>query len=215
MDLHTHSNFSDGYSDVGQLVRAAVEKRLRVIAITDHFWPSHGARRGGLSVIHRRRAVIEGAREDFNNIMILDGAEVDINLDGTLAEVAGGLDQFDIVIGSVHRMCSSRAWASCVTRVLGDREFDILGHWDGYLTSYSPSDGRLVAECLASNEVAIELNASYSTENTEFLGVARDLGCVFTLGSDAHSASDVGRLHEQLSLARALELPLVNTWPPK
>src|SRR3954449_6911183 len=36
IDLHTHSTASDGTLDPGELVRAAVEARLDVLALTDH-----------------------------------------------------------------------------------------------------------------------------------------------------------------------------------
>ncbi|MEG9195055.1 MAG: PHP domain-containing protein [Candidatus Methanoglobus sp.] len=35
-ELHVHSNFSDGKDNVGDLIKAAIEKKIDVLSITDH-----------------------------------------------------------------------------------------------------------------------------------------------------------------------------------
>ncbi len=212
-DLHVHSTFSDGTMGVAEIAALAQQRGLDAVAITDHFWPSRGSRRGGLSLVLQRHGEIEDARNDHERLVILEGAEVDIGLDGELAPVAGGLEQFDIVIGSVHQLCGSSVWASAVVRAASSASFDVLGHWSGYLTSYSPDDGRRVAQALADSGIAIEINSNYPSDNVDFLCTARDLGCVFTLGSDAHCSYELGRLQEQAALAQGLSLPLVRGWP--
>jgi histidinol phosphatase-like PHP family hydrolase len=42
----------------------------------------------------------------------------------------------------------------------------------------------------------------------DFFEVARDAGCEFTLGSDAHAVNQVGQLKDQRLLAEAMGLPL-------
>jgi putative hydrolase len=140
---------------------------------------------------------------------ILDGAEVDIQSNGTLAPVAGGLDQFDIIIGSFHWVSDSRTWATALLKALEKPKFQILGHWDGYLSSYQESDGQAVTKMLADTGIAIELNGRYMSEQTGFLEIARDCGCVFSLGSDSHSVETIGQLDFQRKLAEDFELNLV------
>jgi putative hydrolase len=208
-DVHIHSTYSDGISDISEIVHRANALHLETIAITDHFWPSMGSQRGGKNTIDNRRIEIETARTDYPKLTILDGAEVDIQSSGTLAPVAGGLDQFDIIIGSFHWVSDSRTWASALTKALQKPQFQILGHWDGYLSSYQEEDGRLVAKAIADVGIAIELNGRYMSEQTGFLEMARDLGCVFSLGSDSHSAETIGQLDFQRKLAEDYELELV------
>lgn len=208
-DLHIHSTYSDGISDISEIAHRADTLHLDAIAITDHFWPSLGSKRGGMNTIDNRRSEIETARSDHPTLTILDGAEVDIQSSGTLAPVAGGLDQFDILIGSFHWVSDSRTWASALTKALKKPQFQILGHWDGYLSSYQEEDGRLVAEALAGTGIAIELSGRYPSEQTGFLELARDLGCVFSLGSDSHSLETIGQLDFQRKLAEDYELELV------
>ncbi|MGM0687530.1 MAG: PHP domain-containing protein, partial [Promethearchaeati archaeon] len=110
-DLHVHSKYSDGTCSIADIIKKAKERRLAIIAITDHFWPSRGSQRGGLGLIRQRRREIEEYQSVNHKMRILDGAEVDILSDGELAEVSGGRDQFDLLIGSVHWASDSTTWA--------------------------------------------------------------------------------------------------------
>jgi DNA polymerase (family 10) len=207
-DYHIHSSFSDGSTSIRDIVERAIKLRLETIAIIDHFWPSLGSKRAGIGLIKERQEVIETIRGEYPQIRILQGAEVDINSDGTMAPVAGGLDQFDLVIGSVHWGSDSRHWASAVARAADNERFEILGHWNGYLSSYRPEHGILVADALARKDIAVELSARYELRFEDFLTMAKDKGCMFTLGSDSHHISEIGRLKDQMQLADALDLPL-------
>ena len=77
------------------------------------------------------------------------------------------------------------------------------------MRSYRHEDGVKVAEALAENDVAVELNSRYRIEHVEFLEAARDFGCMFTLGSDAHWVDAIGRTKAQAEIAAALNLPLL------
>ncbi|MFX0108055.1 MAG: PHP domain-containing protein [Candidatus Hodarchaeota archaeon] len=207
-DLHIHSKYSDAYTSVEDIVKRASSLGLERIAVVDHFWPSLGSSRAGHELILRRRAEIADMREAHPDLEILDGAEVDIQSNGELAPVAGGLEQFDIVIGSVHWGSDSTRWASAVSKAVRKSSFDILGHWDGYLSSYREEDGWIIAKALAEKEITIELNKRYGTVYEEFFVLARGEGCMFSLGSDSHHISEVGQLKDQIQLVKALELPL-------
>ncbi|MFW9887552.1 MAG: PHP domain-containing protein [Candidatus Thorarchaeota archaeon] len=207
-DYHIHSSFSDGNTSIRDIAERAIKLQLGSIAIIDHFWPSLGSTRAGIGLIKERQEAIETMRSEYPKIRILQGAEVDINSDGSMAPVAGGLDQFDLIIGSVHWGSDSRHWASAVTSAADNERFEILGHWNGYLTSYRHEHGELVADALARNGIAVELSARYEMRFEDFLPMAKDKGCMFTLGSDSHHISEIGRLRDQIQLADALDLPL-------
>ena len=210
-DLHIHSSYSDGASSIEEIVQRAATLKLQTIAITDHFWPSSGSQKGGTNLIEQRRHEIEISRDNHPELTILDGAEVDIQSNGDVAPVAGGLEQFDLVIGSFHWHIDSARWASALVKALRRKEFQILGHWDGYLSSYREEDGWITAEALADAEVAIELSGRYSVVHVSFLELAKSFGCMFSLGSDSHHASTVGSLNFQEKLASSLNLDIWET----
>ena len=208
-DLHTHSQYSDGNPTIGEMAARADRIGLKTLGITDHFWPCLGSQRGGQGIIDSRRKDIEDARREHPHLRILDGAEVDILSDGTLAQIAGGLNQFELVIGSFHWNTDSTRWVSTLRRALEKPSFQILGHWDGYLSSYKADDGEAAAALLADAGVAIELSARYPVENLGFLEIARDRDCVFSVGSDAHSVDSIGRVKHLNKLAEDLNLKLL------
>lgn len=209
-DLHIHSNFSDGLASVNEITEKAGMLHLEAIAIADHFWPSLGSRFGRKDIIENRRRQIEKKRFDYPNLLILDAAEVDIQSNGDLAPVEGGLSQFDLVIGSFHWVTDSTRWVSALQKALRKHEFHILGHWDGYLSSYKEEDGERAARLLAEAGVAIELSSRYDTKNPGFFEIAKSAGCRFTLGSDSHNKETIGQLEFQRKLAVDYELELVN-----
>lgn len=208
-DLHIHSDYSDGNASITDIVRRASTLRLETIAITDHFWPSLGSRQGGKNVIEGRRRELEQERIDNPTLTILDGAEVDIQSDGTLAPVAGGLEQFDIIIGSFHWVADSTRWASALSKAVQNK-FHILGHFDGYLSSYRGEDGEVAAQLLAESGIAIELNERYMLEHTDFIQRAKDHGCIFTLGSDSHSVETIGQLDYGRKMAADFDLDIIS-----
>ncbi|MFW9800729.1 MAG: hypothetical protein ACFFD9_09850, partial [Candidatus Thorarchaeota archaeon] len=152
--------------------------RMDTIAIVDHFWPSLGSRKAGIGLIEERRRILAELRPNYTETRVLEGAEVDIMSNGTMAPVAGGLEQFDLVIGSVHWGSNSLQWASAVAKAAEGGQFHILGHWDGFLNSFQLEHGKIVATALADNGIAVELSMRYEPLFEGFLEVARDLGCM-------------------------------------
>ena len=208
-DLHIHSNYSDGASSIEEIVQRAASLKLQTIAIVDHFWPSSASQKGGTNLIEQRRHEIVICRDDYPDLNILDAAEVDIQSNGDIAPVAGGLEQFDLVIGSFHWHIDSTRWASALVKALRRNEFQILGHWDGYLSSYREEDGWIAAEALADAEVAIELSGRYQVQHVRFLELAKSFGCIFSYGSDSHQTSTVGDLEFQEKLASSMDLNII------
>lgn len=77
VDLHVHSNKSDGTYTPAELIRYAVTKNLRVMALTDHDTVD------GLPEIKEEAARIENAPE------IVDGVELSTDLEGRDIHIVG------------------------------------------------------------------------------------------------------------------------------
>ena len=208
-DLHIHSNYSDGSASIQDIAKRASVIGLEIIAIVDHFYPSFGSRRLGAREVSDRTQEIKMADSETSRTRIINGAELDIAFDGSLNRVPGGIDQFELIIGSFHVGCNSSYWASALKKALSRRQFQILGHYDGYMSTYRSEDGELVASLLAEHDIAVELNGRYPPEILDFLEMARDAGCYFTLGTDAHSLNEIGKTEQLLKLANSYDLPLL------
>jgi putative hydrolase len=102
---------------------------------------------------------------------------------------------------------------------------NVLGHCTGRLVTgnrgvraQSRFDARAVFEACAEHDVAVEINSRPERRDppTKLLQLAIDVGCLFSIDSDAHAP---GQLDFQVyGCARAEDLGLdpdriVNTWP--
>jgi DNA polymerase (family X) len=101
-DLHMHTTWSDGRDSIDDMVFAAQQLGYEYVAITDHSERSMASRKMAASDIARQRREIEKVRGRVKGIEILHGIEVDIMHDGSLDFDDAQLEQFDIVLASLH-----------------------------------------------------------------------------------------------------------------
>jgi DNA polymerase (family 10) len=101
-DLHTHSTWSDGRDTVRDMVAAAAALGYEYLAVTDHSQGAWATRTLGIDDVHRQRDEIEALREENPGLAILHGVEVEILTDGSLDFDDDLLEQFDIVLASLH-----------------------------------------------------------------------------------------------------------------
>jgi DNA polymerase (family 10) len=94
-DLHMHSTWSDGRDSIETMVAAALALGYEYVAITDHSQSSADG-------VKRQAAEIAAVRERYPDIVILHGCEVDILPDGRLDFPDRILEEFDIVLASLH-----------------------------------------------------------------------------------------------------------------
>ncbi len=117
-DLHTHTIHSDGRSTVDDICRAAIEKGLRGVAITDHADTDTFEEKNTLMRIAQAAMDIEDAKERYRDqLKLLIGVE----LGGYAyfpekAERVLSLGGFDVVICSVHYVPSA-PWDAPYSRI--------------------------------------------------------------------------------------------------
>jgi histidinol phosphatase-like PHP family hydrolase len=191
IDLHIHSNYSDGQGSVEEIARRAKERGLKAIAIVDH---SIELPFGLTEKKARMREIeIENAASLYG-IKIYSGIECSINAAGEI--VLPDFD-FDFIIASVHEFVYGQAYYERIIRCLESHDVDVLGHPFSPLFGF---DGRLaemdekLLDVIEEREVAVELNSSHKSPQDEFLQLCRDRKIAYSIGSDAHSLSGVGEV---------------------
>ena len=101
-DLHTHTVFSHGKGTIEDNVRAALEKKLKMIGISDH-GPGHvsyGVKRSNISVM---RQEIKRLSQVYPDIKILLGIEANIiNPSGALDITQDEIKEFDYILAGYH-----------------------------------------------------------------------------------------------------------------
>jgi DNA polymerase (family 10) len=101
-DLHMHSSWSDGRDSIEAMVNGCRALGYEYLAITDHSPRSAASRNLSVDGVKRQAEEIAGLRDRYPDITILHGCEVDILPDGRLDFADRILQQFDIVLASLH-----------------------------------------------------------------------------------------------------------------
>ncbi|WP_347354113.1 PHP domain-containing protein [Intrasporangium sp.] len=227
-DLHVHSNWSDGGSPIEEMVLTAVELGQEWLALTDHsprLTVANGLSRERLEQqLIRVDAINAGVAGSFR---LLTGIEADINLDGTLDQDDDLLGRLDVVTASVHsklRQPSFELTPRMLAAVRNPRT-NVLGHCTGRLVTGgrgtrppSTFDAEQVFRACREHDVAVEINSrpERCDPPDELVELARDLGCLFAIDSDAHAPGQLDLKHLGCRRAEQLGIPaerVVTTWP--
>jgi putative hydrolase len=203
-DCHTHSLWSDGGSPIIEMAYAARSLGHEYIVLTDH--SPNLTIANGLSTerLLRQLEEIEGvntslaadAASGAPPFRVLTGIEVDINEDGTLDQTPEVLAALDIVVGSVHsKLRSPRdVMTKRMLTAIEDPNLDILGHCTGRIVvgrgrPQSEFDAAAVFAACRDHDVAVEINCRPERRDPplDLLKQAVDLGCRFSIDTDAHA----------------------------
>lgn len=213
-DTHTHTSACDhAYSSIDENARAAKERGLKFIAMTEHS-PSMP---GGPSFIHF--ANLRAIPPVLHDVIILKGSEVNImDSSGVLDLEDNVLDNLDLVIASLHTMNfipatkkeHTEAWLSVVTNPL----VDIMGHMgDGRY----PFDEERVIKEVAKNGKVVEINSHSfvarpgSVENCPRIAkLCMQYGVKVVVSSDAHFYNRIGEFKYSTDLLEEIGFPEEN-----
>jgi len=230
-DLHSHSDWSDGGSPLEEMAMTAMELGHDYLVLTDHsprLTVAHGLSAGRLArQLDVVAAVNDHLRAGGEEFTLLTGIEVDILDDGGLDQTEEMLARLDVRVASVHSKLKMDADAMTRRMVAAVRNpfTNVLGHCTGRLVTGhrgtrpgSTFDARAVFEACAEEGVAVEINSRPERRDppTKLLELARDIGCLFSIDSDAHAP---GQLDFQIYGCERAELAgidpdrIVNTWP--
>ena len=208
-DLHAHSKWSDGKANIEAMARAAAERGLSYLAISDHsqrLTVAHGLDPPRLA---KQCAEIEKLNASLEGIRVLTGIEVDVLDDGSLDLPGAALEALDVVIAAVHSKFNlSRAVQTRrILAALEHPQVKILAHPIGRLIDRrEPYDVDMLAvirKCRARG-VALELNAHPERLDLTDLHcrMARDEGAMVVINSDAHAEHEFDNLVYGIGQAR-------------
>jgi len=206
--VHCHTTYSDGRNTVEEMAVAAEKMGMSYITITDHSPAAHYA--GGLEIDRLKRQWDEIARVQENvKIKILRGTESDILEDGALDYPDSILEQFDVVIASIHsRMkMDEDQMTNRLISCMKQPHFKIWGHALGRLVlRREPVKCRVeeILEAAAESRAAIEVNGDPYRLDMEprWLRAARERGLKFVISVDAHSIGNLYNLPYGVHIAR-------------
>lgn len=214
VDLHVHTSFTDGKATVEACVRAARKFGLKAIGFAEHvslnqlwldtWYPNF-------------QRDITGCRITYPDIEIYRGVEAKIiDYDGQLNVPATAIEDADFVIGVVHTYPKDRAVSLSSIKELPQetvRQIEVraslailenpcvtvIGHvgaiYGKYFGQLPIKDFDCIIQKAARKGVAFEINSMYHRYFVrELLNLCADQGARVTLGSDAHTITEIGEV---------------------
>ena len=196
--VHCHTTYSDGKHSIEEMVRAAEAMGMKYITITDHSPTAFYAGGVTLDRLKRQWEEIDEVQEKVK-VKILRGTESDIVASGALDYPDRILEQFDVIVASIHsryKMDSEKMTQRIVT-AMRQRVFKIWGHALGRKIQSRPPfdcDVERILDVIAESEAAIEVNGDPYRLDMEprWIREARKRNIKFVISVDAHS---MGALH--------------------
>ena len=218
-DLHVHSKWSDGGSTIEEIARAALEKRYRYIAISDHSKSvkyAHGLEEERLL---QKLEEIKAVQEKIPEIRILAGAEVDILSDGTMDYPDEILAQLDIVIAAVHQGFKQQVTERMIAAMENPYVF-IIAHPTGRLIS--KREGYVmeldkVMKKAAETGTVLEINSYYDRLDLSDVNArrAQEMGIKLSINTDTHQLYQLDMIKLGVGVARRAWLrpeDVINTY---
>jgi DNA polymerase (family 10) len=198
-DLHMHTTATDGEATLGEMVRAAIERGLAYIAITDH-----GQRVTMARGLDRRRLLRQWDEIDRLNeslaedgrppLVVLKGIEVDMLEKGGLDLPDEVLARADWVVASLHygqNQPRERITARIV-EAIENPHVSVIGHPTGRLINRRPAydvDIEAVIDAAARTGTFLEINANPWRLDLDdrHAAAAKRAGVKLVISTDAHS----------------------------
>src|SRR5437660_12052445 len=206
--VHCHTTYSDGKHTIEEMARAAEAMGMKYITITDHSPTAFYA--GGVTIdrLKRQWDEIDEVQEKVK-VKILRGTESDIVADGHLDYPDKILEQFDVIVASIHsryKMDSAKMTKRIVT-AMQKPVFKIWGHALGRLIQRRPPfdcDLERILDVIAESRAGIEVNGDPWRLDLEprWIRAARKRKIKFVISVDAHSTGALNNLKYGVGMAR-------------
>jgi histidinol phosphatase-like PHP family hydrolase len=178
IDLHTHSTFSDGELIPSELVRRAVVKGYKAIAITDH------ADFTNIEHILSCMKNIKSLEDDYD-IRVFTGVELTHVPPGKIPKLVTKARLLGAEIIVVHGETIVEPVPEGTNHTALTLDIDILAH-PGLITAED-------AELAGDNEIALEITSrrGHNRTNGHVARVAREAGAALIVNTDTHAPEDL------------------------
>jgi DNA polymerase (family 10) len=206
--VHCHTKYSDGKNTVEQMVHAAESMGMKYITITDHSPTAFYANGLKIDRLQRQWEEIDSVQEQ-TKVKILKGTESDITQDGSLDYPDWILEQFDVIVASIHSRykMNEDQMTQRIVKAMREPVFKIWGHALGRLIEKRPPfDCRVeeILDVIVESRAAIEINGDPYRLDMEprWLREARKRKIKFVISTDAHSTGALNNLKYGVGIAR-------------
>jgi len=206
--VHCHTKYSDGKHSVEEMVYAAESMGMKYITITDHSPTAFYANGVKIDRLQRQWEEIDRVQEQ-TKVRILKGTESDITQDGSLDYPDWILEQFDVIVASIHSRykMNEDQMTRRIVKAMRQPVFKIWGHALGRkLLERPPFDCRVeeILDVIVESRAAIEINGDPHRLDMEprWVREARKRKIKFVISVDAHSTGALKNVKFGVGIAR-------------
>jgi DNA polymerase (family 10) len=206
--VHCHTKYSDGKHSVEEMVHAAESMGMKYITITDHSPTAFYANGVKIDRLQRQWEEIDRVQEQ-TKVRILKGTESDITQDGSLDYPDWILEQFDVIVASIHSRykMNEDQMTQRIVKAMRQPVFKIWGHALGRLIEKRPPfDCRVeeILDVIVESRAAIEINGDPYRLDMEprWVREARKRKIKFVISVDAHSTGALNNVKFGVGIAR-------------
>ncbi len=216
INLHLHSNYSDGKNSIDSLVKRAVEKNLRAIAITDHLSNSWKARiiptlnsqtklSNYLEEISNVKQYLKDIGED---LLVFEGIEIDLDSDLRFITKLVNPNNFKVILLEGLESEEGVNFAKNLIKNFKFNNSNFLFPLFG-LAHFNPrhfihTDYSVILSLLKEHNLFLEINSSYiqyySSKYSRFYKKIKEFNVPVSIGSDAHMVSRLDDLWPSLEV---------------
>lgn len=190
-DVHMHTTMSDGAFSLREMIEANIQKGYEYMVITDHSRSLRVAHGLEIERLLRQNEEIKAMNEEYDEIDIYSGTEMDILADGTLDYPDEILAQLDYVIASIHQSFNQteeqimhrleQACRNPYVRHIAHPTGRIIGRRDGYKVNMD----RLF-EIAKETGTILEINANPLRLDLSAEALRHHQDIMVTINTDAH-----------------------------
>ena len=208
-DLHVHTNYSDGRGTIASMAEAAIELGYEYLVFSDHSQSLKVANGLSPARLKKKLEAVRVADEEYPEIRLLCGTEVDILKNGAPDYEDDLLAELDFVVASVHTSfrLDEEAMTERVIRAMNNPYVRTIAHPTGRLLNrrdpYAVNVSRLIKEASVTN-TALELNA-YPDRldlSVPYVREAIGAGVRITIDTDAHDETALSFMKFGVAQAR-------------
>jgi DNA polymerase (family 10) len=208
-DLHVHSKWSDGTSEIEEIAKAAHKRGYQYVAICDHSQSLRIAHGLDESRLKKQIEEIDRVNEKLKGFQILKGTEVDILTDGKLDLPERILEKLDFVVAAVHSGFKQDKvkMTKRMIRALENPLVHCLAHPTGRLLGARAPyevDIEEVMEAAKKYGKVLEINATFERLDLDDIHCmkAREMGIRMAIGTDSHHLDQMWMMSLGVAVAR-------------
>ncbi|NHJ23540.1 MAG: PHP domain-containing protein [Candidatus Lokiarchaeota archaeon] len=217
VNLHVHSNFSDGRNSIEQIVKRAIQLEMEFICITDHFsnsWKSNTI--PTLNTLEKIELYLKNISnsnrsliEKKDKLRVLKGIEIDISSDIDYITKLVNPMKFDLILFEYLENFEGIAF---ISNLIDDWRYFLpqnktfpqlgLAHFDPKLFFYSNFNPLI--QFMMEYNIFYEFNSSYphsySLEYQSFFQKLKERNIQFSIGSDSHELESLLEIETPLRM---------------